>query len=111
MLLDALSALELLNKEGGTYAATSFAAQYLSRTSPHYLGHIIMHHHHLRAGWGPVGARGIGQAAAPPSPRPGNHAPPPPPPRAVAAASRFARDPAEYRGVQLTLIPGGEATR
>lgn len=34
-----------------------------------------------------------------------------PPPRAVAVASRFARDPAEYRGVQLTLIPGGEATR
>ena len=36
---------------------------------------------------------------------------PPPPRPAVAATTRFARDPAEYRPVQLTLIPGGEATR
>jgi transposase len=35
----------------------------------------------------------------------------PPPGPAVAAAARFARDPAEYRPVQLTLIPGGEAGR
>jgi len=37
----------------------------------------------------------------------------PPPPRAVAAAARFARDPAEYRTrhIQLTLIEGGEASR
>ncbi|MGB9080718.1 MAG: methyltransferase, partial [Desulfuromonadaceae bacterium] len=28
-----------------------FAAEYLSRTSPRYLGYIIMHHHHLMAGW------------------------------------------------------------
>jgi hypothetical protein len=35
-----------------------------------------------------------------------------PPPRAVAAAARFARDPAEYRpqNIQLTLIDGGEAS-
>ena len=40
-----------------------------------------------------------------------NAAPPPRP--AVAAAARFARDPAEYapRGTQLTLIEGGEVTR
>ena len=36
---------------------------------------------------------------------------PPPPRPATAAAARFARDPAEYRPVQLTLIPGGEASR
>jgi len=36
---------------------------------------------------------------------------PPPPRPAVAAAARFARDPAEYRPAQLTLIPGGEAAR
>jgi transposase len=36
--------------------------------------------------------------------------PPPPRPAAVATA-RFARDPAEYRATQLTLIPGGEAGR
>src|SRR5215470_9419028 len=34
-----------------------------------------------------------------------------PPRPATAAAARFARDPAEYRPVQLTLIPGGEAGR
>ena len=34
---------------------------------------------------------------------------PPPPRPPVAATARFARDPAEYRPVQLTLIPGGEA--
>jgi hypothetical protein len=38
---------------------------------------------------------------------------PPPPRPAAAATARFARDPAEYRpaGTQLTLIPGGEASR
>jgi hypothetical protein len=33
----------------------------------------------------------------------------PPPPRPPAAATaRFARDPAEYRATQLTLLPGGK---
>jgi len=37
---------------------------------------------------------------------------PPPPRPAVAATARFARDPAEYRPMQLTLITGGqEVTR
>ena len=51
MLLNALTALELLDKQGDKYLATPFAAQFLSRTSPGYLGHIIMHHHHLMTGW------------------------------------------------------------
>jgi hypothetical protein len=34
-----------------------------------------------------------------------------PPAPATAAAARFARDPAEYRPVQLTLIDGGKADR
>jgi hypothetical protein len=51
MLLNALTALELMEKEGDRYSATPFAAEYLSRTSPRYLGYIIMHHHHLMAGW------------------------------------------------------------
>jgi len=51
MLLNALTALGLMEKQGGSYAATRFAADYLSRTSPRYLGYIIMHHHHLMAGW------------------------------------------------------------
>jgi Integrase core domain len=33
----------------------------------------------------------------------------PPPPPVTAAGGRFARDPAEYRPVQLTLIDGGKA--
>jgi hypothetical protein len=36
---------------------------------------------------------------------------PPAPRPAAAATARFARDPAEYRPVQLTLIEGGEADR
>jgi hypothetical protein len=36
---------------------------------------------------------------------------PPPPRPAPAGAARFARDPAEYRPAQLTLIPGGEAAQ
>ncbi|MGB9082793.1 MAG: methyltransferase dimerization domain-containing protein, partial [Desulfuromonadaceae bacterium] len=51
MLLHALTALGLMEKRGDRYAATTFAAEYLSRTSPRYLGYIIMHHHHLMAGW------------------------------------------------------------
>ncbi|MDD2582417.1 MAG: methyltransferase [Desulfuromonadaceae bacterium] len=51
MLLDALSALGLLEKRGNLYVATLFAAGCLSKTSPGYLGHIIMHHHHLMSGW------------------------------------------------------------
>lgn len=51
MLLDALSALGLLEKRGTLYVATPFAAGCLSKTSPGYLGHIIMHHHHLMSGW------------------------------------------------------------
>ena len=51
MLLNALAALGLLTKEEEHYAPTAFAAEYLARSSPHYLGYIIMHHHHLMAGW------------------------------------------------------------
>ena len=51
MLFNALTALELLEKKGDTYRATPFASEYLSRKSDKYLGHIIMHHHHLMAGW------------------------------------------------------------
>ena len=51
MLLNALVAMGLMEKEGDRYSATAFAAEYLSRSSPRYLGYIIMHHHHLMAGW------------------------------------------------------------
>lgn len=51
MLLNALAAMGLLEKKGESYNATPFAAKFLSRTSPDYLGHIIMHHHHLMSSW------------------------------------------------------------
>ncbi|QWV95350.1 methyltransferase [Geomonas oryzisoli] len=51
MLLDALAALGLLVKQDQRYTTTPFSAKFLNRTSPDYLGHIIMHHHHLVAGW------------------------------------------------------------
>ena len=51
MLLDALTALGLLQKEGERYSATPFATESLSKSSASYMGHIIMHHHHLVAGW------------------------------------------------------------
>ena len=51
MLLNALAALNLLQKNGVAYRATQFAAEYLSRNSPGYLGYIILHHHHLMPGW------------------------------------------------------------
>lgn len=51
MLLNALTALGLLAKGNERYAATPSATRFLARTSPDYLGHIILHHHHLMASW------------------------------------------------------------
>ncbi len=50
-LLDALVAMELLEKQNETYANTSFGREFLAKDSPKYLGHIIMHHHHLVESW------------------------------------------------------------
>jgi len=51
MLLHALTAMDLLHKEWDAFRATPFSADYLSKTSDNYMGHIIMHHHHLVEGW------------------------------------------------------------
>ena len=51
MLLGALVSLGLLRKAGERYGLTPFAAETLVKSSPGYMGHIIMHHHHLMAGW------------------------------------------------------------
>lgn len=51
MLLNALTALGLLTKDNERYTATPSATRFLARTSPDYLGHIILHHHHLMASW------------------------------------------------------------
>jgi precorrin-6B methylase 2 len=50
-LLDALAALKLLKKTGDVYSNTAAAITHLSTASPGYLGHIILHHHHLMTSW------------------------------------------------------------
>lgn len=51
LLLDALSAMDLLIKEGDVYRNSKEAGELLVTGSPRYMGHIILHHHHLLDGW------------------------------------------------------------
>ncbi|MHB8810707.1 MAG: methyltransferase [Desulfobulbaceae bacterium] len=51
LLLNALAAMGLLVKEGRFYGNAPAAREYLSRASDKYLGHIILHHHHILDGW------------------------------------------------------------
>ena len=46
-LLDALTAMGLLEKKGDRYANTAFSGRFLSRHSPAYMGYIIQHHQSL----------------------------------------------------------------
>jgi predicted O-methyltransferase YrrM len=50
-LLNALTAMKLLDKKEGKYSNTIESKTFLSKESPRYVGHIIMHHHHLVASW------------------------------------------------------------
>lgn len=50
-LLNALTAMALLNKTEDGFSNTDFSKQFLSKNSPDYTGFIIMHHHHLMASW------------------------------------------------------------
>ncbi|ETR69659.1 MAG: SAM-dependent methyltransferase [Candidatus Magnetoglobus multicellularis str. Araruama] len=51
-LLDALVAMGLLTKHNGdSYANTPESAMYLQKSSPKYIGYMIMHHHHLVESW------------------------------------------------------------
>jgi len=50
-LLDALVAMELLVKVDGLYANSVSGQAFLSKNSRQYIGHIIMHHHHLVESW------------------------------------------------------------
>ena len=50
-LLDALAAMNLLEKAGDKYSNTQESRSFLSKDSPEYLGHMIMHHHHLVDSW------------------------------------------------------------
>ena len=51
LLLDALSAMGLITKKGTHYTNNEFARTYLTEDSPEFIGHIILHHHHLVDGW------------------------------------------------------------
>ena len=51
LLLDALAAMELLTKTGDRYQNTPFTGQSLVAGAPGYMGHIILHHHHILDGW------------------------------------------------------------
>jgi len=50
-LLNALSAMGLVEKRGGRFACSPSVRALLSKDAPTYLGHIIMHHHHLMESW------------------------------------------------------------
>lgn len=51
MLLNALVAMRFLERRNGAYANTDASATFLSKESEQYIGHIVMHHHHLVEGW------------------------------------------------------------
>jgi len=50
-LLNALAAMGLLEKRNGRFACNPSVRALLSQDSPTYLGHIMMHHHHLMESW------------------------------------------------------------
>jgi hypothetical protein len=51
MLLNALASMDLLEKRDGIYSNTPVSKTFLSKDSSRYIGHIIMHHHHLMDSW------------------------------------------------------------
>jgi hypothetical protein len=51
MLLNALTAMELLDKSEDGFSNTPTGRQFLSKGSPEYLGYIITHHSHLVDSW------------------------------------------------------------
>ncbi|HPJ68429.1 MAG TPA: methyltransferase [Desulfobacteraceae bacterium] len=50
-LLNALAAMGLLDKSDDKFANTLFSSEYLCRSLPQYMGHIIMHYMHLVDSW------------------------------------------------------------
>jgi hypothetical protein len=51
MLLNALAAMDLLEKKDDIYSNTPVSKTFLSNDSSRYIGHIIMHYHHLMDSW------------------------------------------------------------
>jgi hypothetical protein len=50
-LLNALTAMGLLQKRDGKFMNTEGSGAFLVKTSASYMGHIIKHHHHLVSSW------------------------------------------------------------
>ncbi len=50
-LCNALTAMGLLIKEPGVFHNSDSARKYLVKEKPGYIGHMIMHHHHLVEAW------------------------------------------------------------
>jgi predicted O-methyltransferase YrrM len=50
-LLNALTAMDLLEKSEDKYSNVPAGNTFLSKDSPGYIGHIITHHHHLVDSW------------------------------------------------------------
>jgi O-methyltransferase domain/Dimerisation domain len=71
-LLNALCAMGLLSKEETLYSNTPETLKLLCKDSTEYIGHIILHHHHILDGWAqldeavktgkPVTTRSYGEA-------------------------------------------------
>jgi SAM-dependent methyltransferase len=51
MLLNALSAMDLLLKKEDIYSNTPLSLTFLSKHSSRYMGHILLHHHNLMESW------------------------------------------------------------
>ena len=51
MLLNALTAMNLLRKKVDKYSNTTTGKSFLSKDSPQYLGYMILHHHDLMESW------------------------------------------------------------
>jgi predicted O-methyltransferase YrrM len=51
MLLNALAAMGLLSKEDDLYGNTTASKTFLNKTSPHYLGYLIVHHSLIIHSW------------------------------------------------------------
>ncbi len=56
LLLDALAAMGLVAKKDRRYENTEFSGKFLVAGSPEYMGHIILHHHHILDGWAQLDA-------------------------------------------------------
>lgn len=50
-LLNALAAMGLIQHIGDYYSNTNVSHTFLSKASDQYIGHMIMHHHHLVESW------------------------------------------------------------